>query len=234
MRILVIGTGGVGSAFAAIAQRRSFFDRITLADVDPSRPQAVVDRLGDHDRFSAARVDASSEDSIIALIRDVKADAVLNATDPRFNPQIFDACLQARVTYLDMAATLSAAAPGAPVQRNARQARRLPVRPARELASGRSTRPGRNRDRARRGGRLRTPRSRRAVLGDRRDRHSRRRQPRRRGVRVRPDILDLDDDRGVPQSTGDLGEGPRVVYDRAVLRAGDVRLPRRDRARSSA
>jgi saccharopine dehydrogenase-like NADP-dependent oxidoreductase len=107
MRILVIGTGGVGSAFAAIAQRRTFFDRITLADLDPSRPQAVVDRLGDHDRFNAARVDASSEDSILALIRDVKADAVLNATDPRFNPQIFDACLQARVTYLDMAATLS-------------------------------------------------------------------------------------------------------------------------------
>ena len=107
MRILVIGTGGVGSAFAAIAQRRSFFDRITLADLDPSRPQSVVDRLGDHDRFNAARVDASSEDSIVELIRDVKADVVLNATDPRFNPQIFDACLQARVTYLDMAATLS-------------------------------------------------------------------------------------------------------------------------------
>jgi saccharopine dehydrogenase (NAD+, L-lysine-forming) len=107
MRILVVGTGGVGSAFAAIAQRRAFFDRITLADLDPSRPQSVVDRLGDHDRFNAAHVDASSEDSIIGLIRDVKADAVLNATDPRFNPQIFDACLQARVTYLDMAATLS-------------------------------------------------------------------------------------------------------------------------------
>jgi saccharopine dehydrogenase (NAD+, L-lysine forming) len=107
MRILVIGTGGVGSAFAAIAQRRSFFDRVTLADLDPSRPQAVVDRLGEHDRFNAARVDATSEDSIVALIRDVKADVVLNATDPRFNPQIFDACLQARVAYLDMAATLS-------------------------------------------------------------------------------------------------------------------------------
>jgi saccharopine dehydrogenase (NAD+, L-lysine-forming) len=107
MRILVVGTGGVGSAFAAIAQRRSFFDRITLADLDPSRPQSVVDRLGEHDRFNAARVDASSEDSIISLIGDVKADVVLNATDPRFNPQIFDACLQAGVTYLDMAATLS-------------------------------------------------------------------------------------------------------------------------------
>jgi saccharopine dehydrogenase-like NADP-dependent oxidoreductase len=107
MRILVIGTGGVGSAFAAIAQRRSFFDRITLTDLDLGRAQAVVDRLGEHDRFGAARVDASSEDAVVGLIRDVKPDAVLNGTDPRFNPPIFDACLRAGVTYLDMAATLS-------------------------------------------------------------------------------------------------------------------------------
>ena len=107
MRIAVVGTGGVGSAFAAIAQRRTFFERITLADLDPARPQAIVDRLGEHDRFNAARVDASSEDAIVDLIVDVKADAVLNATDPRFNPQIFDACLRAGVMYLDMAATLS-------------------------------------------------------------------------------------------------------------------------------
>ena len=107
MRILVIGTGGVGAAFAGIAQRRTFFEQITLADLDASRAQAVVDRLGEHDRFNAAQVDASSEDSVVELIRDVKADAVLNGTDPRFNPPIFDACLRAGVTYLDMAATLS-------------------------------------------------------------------------------------------------------------------------------
>src|SRR6187399_2432207 len=114
MRILVVGTGGVGSAFAAIAQRRSFFDRITLADLDVSRPQSVVDRLGEPDRFAAAAIDASSQDSIVALIREVEADAVLNATDPRFNPQIFDACLEAGATYLDMAATLSQPHPERP------------------------------------------------------------------------------------------------------------------------
>ncbi|MDH4103024.1 MAG: saccharopine dehydrogenase NADP-binding domain-containing protein [Thermoleophilia bacterium] len=107
MRILVVGAGGVGSAFAAIAQRRSFFERIVLADIDPGRPQAVVDSLGEHDRFGSARLDASDEDAVVRLIADVKADAVLNATDPRFNPQIFDACLRARATYLDMAMTLS-------------------------------------------------------------------------------------------------------------------------------
>ena len=114
MRILVVGTGGVGSAFAAIAQRRSFFDRITLADLDISRPQSVVDRLREPDRFQAASIDASSQASIVALIQETRADAVLNATDPRFNPQIFDACFEAGATYLDMAATLSQPHPERP------------------------------------------------------------------------------------------------------------------------
>ena len=33
MRILVIGSGGVGSAFAAIVRRREFFESLVLADL---------------------------------------------------------------------------------------------------------------------------------------------------------------------------------------------------------
>jgi saccharopine dehydrogenase-like NADP-dependent oxidoreductase len=106
MKILVVGTGGVGSAFAAAAQRRTFFERIVLADVDPARAEAVVTRLDD-ERFSAARVDASDTANVRDLMREHRADAVLNATDPRFNPQIFGAAFEARATYLDMAMTLS-------------------------------------------------------------------------------------------------------------------------------
>jgi saccharopine dehydrogenase (NAD+, L-lysine forming) len=116
MRILVVGTGGVGSAFAAIAQRRSFFERIILADLDPARPQVIVDRLGEPDRFGAAQVDASDEGALVALIHEVGADAVLNATDPRFNKPIFDASLRAGATYLDMAMTLSERHPTNPFE----------------------------------------------------------------------------------------------------------------------
>ena len=45
MNILVIGAGGVGSSIAAIAQRRSFFDRLVLADISVERAQTVVDAL---------------------------------------------------------------------------------------------------------------------------------------------------------------------------------------------
>jgi len=113
MNILVIGVGGVGSAFAAVAQRRTFFERIVLADVDPARAEAVAARLDDG-RLSAARVDASNTANIVALAREHRADAILNATDPRFNPQIFAAAFEARATDLDMAMTLSEPHPEEP------------------------------------------------------------------------------------------------------------------------
>jgi saccharopine dehydrogenase (NAD+, L-lysine forming) len=107
MRILVVGSGGVGAAVPAIAQRRDFFSHMTLADIALPRARAAVERLGEPDRFAAAQVDAGDEAALVALIRDVRADAVLNACDPRFNEPIFAACHATRVTYLDMAMTLS-------------------------------------------------------------------------------------------------------------------------------
>ncbi|MBM3676604.1 MAG: ATP-binding protein [Actinobacteria bacterium] len=115
MRILVIGTGGVGAAFARIAARRSFFEHCALADYDAGRPAKVVANLGD-DRFSAHRIDASRQDEIVALIRATKADAVLNSVDPLFNVPIFDACGETGVTYLDMAMTLSEPHPTKPFE----------------------------------------------------------------------------------------------------------------------
>jgi saccharopine dehydrogenase-like NADP-dependent oxidoreductase len=116
MKVLVVGAGGVGAAFAAIAQRRPVFERVTLADVSPQRARDVVARLGEADRFAAERVDASDRADLIALIERTRADAVLNACDPRFNEPIFGACLHARVTYLDMAMTLSAPHPERPYE----------------------------------------------------------------------------------------------------------------------
>jgi saccharopine dehydrogenase (NAD+, L-lysine-forming) len=106
MKILVVGTGAVGAAVAAVARRRDFFEGITFADLDPARPAAVVERDGD-DRFAAAQVDAGDREALVALLRETEADAVLNAADPRFNPPILDAAFDYGCTYLDMAMTLS-------------------------------------------------------------------------------------------------------------------------------
>jgi saccharopine dehydrogenase (NAD+, L-lysine forming) len=107
MRVLVVGAGGVGGAFASIAQRRPAFQHISLADVSAPRAHDVVASLGEADRFSAERVDASDRAALVALIERLRPDAVLNACDPRFNEPIFDAAFDTRTTYLDMAMTLS-------------------------------------------------------------------------------------------------------------------------------
>jgi saccharopine dehydrogenase (NAD+, L-lysine-forming) len=116
MRVLVLGAGGVGGAFAAIAKRRDSFEHVTLADVSPERAREVVARLGEPDRFSAEHVDASDRQDLARVIGASRPDAILNACDPRLNEPIFDAALTARVTYLDMAMTLSRPHPQRPYE----------------------------------------------------------------------------------------------------------------------
>ncbi len=113
MRILVIGAGGVGSAFVPTALRRDFFEAIVVADYDIARAEAVVAKAADL-RVSAARIDASDRMAIAALIREQRITHVLNAVDPRFVMPIFDACLAAGADYMDMAMSLSKPHPDRP------------------------------------------------------------------------------------------------------------------------
>ena len=117
MRILVVGTGGVGAAFARIIERRSFFEHCALADYDRNRSEAVASTLDD-DRFSAHAVDASSQQALAELMRATGATHVLNAVDPIFNVPIFEACFEVGVTYLDMAMTLSEPHPTHPFEKS--------------------------------------------------------------------------------------------------------------------
>ena len=114
MRILLVGAGGVGGAFGAIAARRDFFEQIVIADFDEGRAvrAAAVDP-----RFSAARVDASSAESVAACAREHRITHVMNAVDPRFVMPIFDGAHAAGVDYLDMAMSLSRPHPDAPYEK---------------------------------------------------------------------------------------------------------------------
>jgi len=112
----VVGAGGVGAAFAAIAQRRPVFEHVVLADVAHERARAAAGRLGEPDRFGAEQVDASSPSQLVELIGRVRPDALLNACDPRFNEPIFGAAFDAGVNYLDMAMTLSHPHPERPYE----------------------------------------------------------------------------------------------------------------------
>ena len=111
MRILLIGAGGVGAAFTAIAQRRDFYESIVVADYDLVRAEKAA---AADDRFVAARVDASDADAVARLAREHGATHVMNAVDPRFVMPIFDGALAAGADYLDMAMSLSRPHPESP------------------------------------------------------------------------------------------------------------------------
>jgi len=115
MRILLVGAGGVGSAFVSIARRRDFFEACLVADYDESRAEKAVVEAADA-RFSSARVDASSAESVAALAREFGATHVMNAVDPRFVMPIFDGAFSAGADYLDMAMSLSKPHPERPLE----------------------------------------------------------------------------------------------------------------------
>jgi saccharopine dehydrogenase-like NADP-dependent oxidoreductase len=114
MRILVVGSGGVGSAFARIAARRDFYEHVVMADHDLGRARAAADAGGE--RFSAAQIDASDEAALQALLDAERCDVLLNAADPRFVMPQFRAALAAGATYLDMAMSLSRPHPERPYE----------------------------------------------------------------------------------------------------------------------
>ena len=106
MRILLVGAGGVGSAFCAIAVHRDFFDQIVVCDYDETRAKQAADAVDDT-RFSAAQADATSAEAIAELVRRHEITHVMNAVDPRFVMPIFNGALAGGADYLDMAMSLS-------------------------------------------------------------------------------------------------------------------------------
>jgi saccharopine dehydrogenase (NAD+, L-lysine forming) len=107
MKVLLVGVGGVGEAIAAIAKPRSWVEQIVLADYNVERAKEVQDKLGNEQRFPVEFIDASKQENIEALARKYHVDLIMNAVDPIFNKQIFDAAYNVGVTYMDMAMTLS-------------------------------------------------------------------------------------------------------------------------------
>src|SRR5688500_9733327 len=114
MRILLVGAGGVGGAFTAIAARRDFFETIVVADYDPGRAEKAA---ATDDRYLAAQVDASDADSASALCREHRITHVMHAVDPVFNMSIFEGACGAGADYLDMAMSLSKPHPDAPYEK---------------------------------------------------------------------------------------------------------------------
>jgi saccharopine dehydrogenase (NAD+, L-lysine-forming) len=118
MKVLVIGTGGVGESAATIAKRRDpkgeWLQTCVMADYNPARAEAFVQKLHDP-RFVAEQVDAGNVDQMAALAKKHDIDLIFNAVAPNFNPMLLQAALKAGTDYMDTAMTLSEPHPTDPM-----------------------------------------------------------------------------------------------------------------------
>lgn len=117
MKVLLVGVGGVGEAIAAIAKPRQWMELMVLADYNVKRAREVQNKLGNPQRFPLEFIDASKQEQIEALAKQYNVDLIMNAVDPVFNKQIFDAAYRVGATYMDMAMTLSEPHPEDPFQK---------------------------------------------------------------------------------------------------------------------
>jgi saccharopine dehydrogenase (NAD+, L-lysine forming) len=110
----MIGVGGVGEAIARMCAERPWIHKLVLADYNVARAADVASRLPVlpgcapiNERFPVEKVDASKAANIEELARKYKATVIINACEPGFVENIFDAALAAGAHYIDMACSLS-------------------------------------------------------------------------------------------------------------------------------
>ena len=105
-KVLVIGCGGVaGVAIQKCAQNDAVFDEICIASRTVSKCDALKEKLQGttKTKITTAQVDADNVEELVALIRKVQPDVVLNLALPYQDLHIMDACLETGVHYVDTA-----------------------------------------------------------------------------------------------------------------------------------
>ena len=114
MKVLLVGVGGVGEAIAVVAKDRPWLEQMVLADVNLDRAKEVQEKVDEAPTFVAERLDASNKDQIVRLAKKYDVDLIVNAVEPIYDMEIFDAAFEVGATYMDMAMSLSRPHPTAP------------------------------------------------------------------------------------------------------------------------
>jgi saccharopine dehydrogenase (NAD+, L-lysine-forming) len=102
---MVIGLGGVGSVIGRKLHDYDCFDRIILADVDPTFAQKLQAETK-RSRFQVITLNAMETGKVAAAMIEHKIAVTLNSCNCYTNHSILDACLTAGSHYIDMAADI--------------------------------------------------------------------------------------------------------------------------------
>ena len=105
-KALIIGCGGVASvAIHKCCQNSEVFEEICIASRTVSKCDALKEKLQGttKTKITTAQMDADNVEELVALIRKVQPDVVLNLALPYQDLHIMDACLETGVHYVDTA-----------------------------------------------------------------------------------------------------------------------------------
>lgn len=106
MRMMLIGAGAVGESILKILKvrdvKKDWLTYVLVCDYDLHRAQEVVEKLGEKERFEAAKVDATNTADIISLIQAHNIDFVMDGAPPFASNMIFNAAFEAGVNYGNM------------------------------------------------------------------------------------------------------------------------------------
>jgi len=103
---LIIGAGGVGNVVAfKCAMNVQTFGNITLASRTLNKCDTIASNIKNKldVTLNTAKVDADNVSELVKLIKELKADIVINVALPYQDLTIMDACIKTGVNYLDTA-----------------------------------------------------------------------------------------------------------------------------------
>ncbi|ALV23907.1 saccharopine dehydrogenase [Campylobacter iguaniorum] len=104
--ILIIGAGGVSQvATVKCAMNTKTFTKITLASRTKSKCDKIAKFIKDrlNIEIDTATIDADDTKAVVNLIKEIKADLLLNVALPYQDLTLMDACLEAGIPYIDTA-----------------------------------------------------------------------------------------------------------------------------------
>ncbi len=104
--ILIIGAGGVSQvAIVKCAMNSEVFSKITLASRTLSKCENIAKIVKEKTGvdIDIAQIDADDADSVATLIKKIGADLLLNVALPYQDLSLMDACLMAKIPYIDTA-----------------------------------------------------------------------------------------------------------------------------------
>lgn len=109
MKLAILGLGGVGRVIAKSATRTGKFAEIICADLETEVVENVINDL-ESNILKGIVVDASDLSAVTKLASNV--DILINATVPRYNLIVMEACLAGKCHYMDLACETLLELPG--------------------------------------------------------------------------------------------------------------------------